>query len=157
MLNDMKKSLYWTILILVDQTCKYIALSSIDLGSLLFIHWVPTYNYGITLNLLGFLSPLILAVGQCCVLFYLRKLSPPKLSWLFIFAGASSNIIDRITHGFIIDYLSFKLLGYTWPAIVNLADIYITIGALHWIWTCQRDPLKNTGNLISRKLQSDEV
>jgi lipoprotein signal peptidase len=44
---------------------------------------------------------------------------------LFIISGAISNIIDRIYFGCVIDFIDLRF----WP-VFNLADIYITIGAI---------------------------
>jgi signal peptidase II len=46
-----------------------------------------------------------------------------KTSLVFILSGAVSNLIDRIVHGCVIDFIDLKF----WP-VFNSADIYITIG-----------------------------
>lgn len=43
---------------------------------------------------------------------------------LFILAGAIGNLYDRITLGFVVDFLDFRV----WP-VFNVADSFITIGA----------------------------
>ena len=45
---------------------------------------------------------------------------------IFILSGAISNIIDRLYFGCIIDFIRIPF----WPAIFNLADVFITIGAV---------------------------
>ena len=40
-----------------------------------------------------------------------------------------SNILDRLIHGYVIDFISIHYNKFYWPAF-NLADIYITIGIL---------------------------
>lgn len=45
----------------------------------------------------------------------------------FILGGAIGNLIDRILHGEVIDFLDFYWSNYHWPAF-NLADSFITIG-----------------------------
>ncbi len=47
-----------------------------------------------------------------------------SLSFSLIFAGATGNLIDRIFHGKVIDFIKI----YWWP-VFNTADIFITIGA----------------------------
>jgi len=44
-----------------------------------------------------------------------------------IMGGIFGNLIDRIIHHGVIDYLSFTVLKYNFP-IFNLADIGITVG-----------------------------
>jgi signal peptidase II len=55
--------------------------------------------------------------------FLKSKQHSEKLALVFILSGAVSNMIDRATHGCVIDFIDLKI----WP-IFNLADIYITIG-----------------------------
>lgn len=43
---------------------------------------------------------------------------------VFILAGAIGNLYDRITLGFVVDFLDFRV----WP-VFNVADSFITIGA----------------------------
>jgi len=44
-----------------------------------------------------------------------------------IVGGALGNVIDRIVHGAVVDFLDFHLAGWHWPAF-NLADTAITLG-----------------------------
>jgi signal peptidase II len=46
-----------------------------------------------------------------------------NISLALILSGASGNLLDRLTHGFIVDFLDFRI----WP-VFNLADSAITIG-----------------------------
>jgi signal peptidase II len=48
-----------------------------------------------------------------------------KTGFTLIISGAISNIIDRIYFGCVIDFIDLRI----WP-VFNLADIYITIGAI---------------------------
>lgn len=47
-----------------------------------------------------------------------------KWASMFILAGAIGNLYDRITLGFVVDFLDFRV----WP-VFNVADSFITIGA----------------------------
>lgn len=42
-----------------------------------------------------------------------------------IFGGSFSNVLDRLVHGGVIDYLDFRV----WP-VFNLADVAINVGVL---------------------------
>lgn len=50
------------------------------------------------------------------------------LSLTLIAAGAVGNLIDRMTLGYVIDFLDFHWAGWHWPAF-NVADIAICCGA----------------------------
>ena len=43
--------------------------------------------------------------------------------------GVIGNLIDRIVHHYVIDFLSFHFFSYYFP-IFNIADIFIVIGFL---------------------------
>ncbi|HVO94319.1 MAG TPA: signal peptidase II [Terriglobales bacterium] len=71
----------------------------------------------------------ILAIGFIVVM--LKRLRDDA-TWLitaltFILAGAIGNLIDRVLHGEVIDFLDVYYKNYHWPAF-NLADSFITIG-----------------------------
>ena len=44
-----------------------------------------------------------------------------------IIGGALGNVIDRLVHGAVVDFLDFHLYGWHWPAF-NVADSAITLG-----------------------------
>lgn len=50
-------------------------------------------------------------------------------AFLLIFAGALSNVCDRMVYGCVVDYLPFFSLS-----MFNLADVWITCGALFIAW-----------------------
>lgn len=42
--------------------------------------------------------------------------------------GAIGNLMDRVRHGEVVDFLDFRLIGgYVWPTF-NLADCWIVVG-----------------------------
>ena len=63
------------------------------------------------------------------LLFYYHKKHTteeiPRTFFVLILGGAISNLIDRIAHGFVIDFINFTF----WPAF-NLADTSITLGTI---------------------------
>ena len=44
-----------------------------------------------------------------------------------ILGGAIGNLIDRVVHGEVIDWLDFHIASYTWPTF-NVADSCIVVG-----------------------------
>jgi signal peptidase II len=47
----------------------------------------------------------------------------------FILGGAVGNVIDRLLHGYVVDFLDFYWGRWHFPAF-NLADSAITLGAI---------------------------
>jgi signal peptidase II len=74
-----------------------------------------------------------LGIAAACVIVYLlkrhgnQKLFSTALS--LIMGGALGNVIDRLVHGRVIDFLDFHVAGWHWPAF-NLADSAIVVGAV---------------------------
>jgi len=52
-----------------------------------------------------------------------------KIGLAFMLAGALGNLIDRVSFGYVIDFLDFRV----WP-VFNLADSFVTIGAVFFGW-----------------------
>lgn len=46
---------------------------------------------------------------------------------VFIAAGAVGNMIDRVSYGYVVDFIYFVLINFP---IFNVADIYVTIGTV---------------------------
>lgn len=51
----------------------------------------------------------------------------------FIIGGAMGNLIDRLSLGYVIDFLDLGFREHRWP-IFNIADIAITVGSIVIIW-----------------------
>ena len=56
-----------------------------------------------------------------------------RFGLILIFSGAIGNVIDRIVHKEVIDFLDFFYKGSHWPAF-NVADSCITIGVSFMIF-----------------------
>ena len=71
----------------------------------------------------------VVAIGF--ILTMLRRLRDEETGMItalaFILGGALGNLIDRLLHGEVIDFLDVYWSNYHWPAF-NLADSFITIG-----------------------------
>ena len=50
-----------------------------------------------------------------------------RFSLILVLSGAVGNFIDRVLHGFVIDFIDVYFGSYHWPAF-NLADSSITLG-----------------------------
>ena len=51
------------------------------------------------------------------------------ISYSMLIGGIMGNMVDRILYGYVIDYLSFNIFGYSFP-IFNLADTFIVVSII---------------------------
>ncbi len=102
-----------------------------------FLGLFKTYNPGIAFSLLSDTNGWAL-VGMrlviVAVVIYLWRKTAPGQSWALlgfalVVAGALGNILDHFIYGHVVDYIRFHVGGWTFP-IFNLADSYITVGAV---------------------------
>lgn len=121
-----------------DQVSKFLAAENLQNPLVLIediLKFVYQENSGVAFSIsipLVFqiiLFPLLTAFGIYLIIKYLDNKKPvvPIVAGL-IFGGAVSNFIDRIIHGYVIDYISVSF----WP-VFNLADIFITGGIFFMI------------------------
>jgi signal peptidase II len=104
-----------------------------------FFNFLLIFNRGAAFSFLSSASGwqrwafTVLGVVAACVIVYLLKrhgnqrLFCTALS--LIMGGALGNVIDRLVHGRVIDFLDFHVGNWHWPAF-NLADSAIVIGAM---------------------------
>ena len=123
------------IIILSDQYTKYII--NINHRSLInndFIFWSIDYvkNYGAAFNMFSgsriFLSTLSSIIGLVLIYLIINKKNINNidlLSYSFILGGTIGNGIDRITRGYVIDFIKLNYINFP---VFNLADISINIG-----------------------------
>jgi signal peptidase II len=83
-------------------------------------------------RLFFFVGVTLVAIGL--IFSFYRKLAPgdrfSALSLGLILGGAVGNLLDRLRHGEVVDFLHFRLWGgYTWPDF-NLADSFIVVGVI---------------------------
>lgn len=71
---------------------------------------------------------------------YISKLDITVYSLLL--GGIIGNLIDRIIHGYVIDYIDFNFLGFNFP-IFNFADICIVLSIFLIIINTIREDLWN--------------
>jgi len=131
-----------TVIVLADQLTKIVIERKFDFGDVhpvtSFFNLVLTYNKGAAFSFLanasGWQSRFFTVIGIAASLFILYLLARHGTQRLFslalalILGGAVGNVIDRLMHGHVIDFLDFHLRGWHWPAF-NLADSAIVCGA----------------------------
>lgn len=129
-------------LIAADQGAKLWIVNNYQLGQSTYItsffNVVRAHNTGAAFSLLanagGWQQTMftIIALGvSAFILVVLWRHSTEKLMCFalsLILSGAIGNLIDRLTYGYVVDFLSFHWRGIYFPAF-NLADSAICIGA----------------------------
>lgn len=140
----MRFALIVAILVLIlDQASKWVILNLVmDPPRVIevtgFFNLVLAYNRGVSFGLFSndwHLGPYVLAgvafLIACGVIFWVRSQRRvlPLFATGLIVGGAVGNLIDRLVHGAVVDFLDFHLSGYHWPAF-NVADSGIVIGVL---------------------------
>lgn len=135
------------VVIFLDQATKMLVSSAFRLGESLsltpFFDLVFVFNRGAAFSFLSqaggwqrwFFVVLALGISAWIVAMLKRhageKLLPAALS--LVLGGALGNVIDRLVHGAVVDFLSFHVAGYYWPAF-NVADSAISVGVALMLW-----------------------
>lgn len=127
------------IILMLDQFIKILVNRYMDLGSSIKI--IPNFfslfylkNTGAAFSILEDSTILLVIISAIVIVLldrYIKKEKNfTKLSEVglgLIMGGIFGNLIDRIIHHGVIDYLSFRIFNYNFP-VFNLADMTIVIG-----------------------------
>jgi len=136
------------LIIVLDQISKYMILASIEFGRQVEVlppvfSLVLTYNPGAAFSFLATESGwqryffILVALGASALIIYMMIRHKADRFLCFALAlvlgGAIGNLIDRIIHGAVVDFLLFRWPGgpalfNPWPAF-NIADSCISVGA----------------------------
>ncbi len=89
-------------------------------------------NHGSFLMLVSFFFVMVFLIYPVASFFFHKKNKEfflkskdgrVYLGWLFIIAGALSNLYDRLVYGYVVDFLDFRF----WP-VFNIGDMSICLG-----------------------------
>ena len=131
------------LLLIADQFTKVLILGYYQHGDATyvtsFLNIVRVHNSGAAFSFLasasGWQRWFFTAVGVGAALFIVHMLRSHPGQKLFSFAmacilgGAIGNVIDRLLHGYVIDFVDMHYAGWHFPAF-NIADSAITVGAV---------------------------
>jgi signal peptidase II len=141
----MLKYLFITSLVIVfDQVSKWLMVSWLSLYETVVV--MPYFNLTMAHNegaAFSFLSQAggwqrwlfigLALVISVVLLVWLAKLKPTEkleaISLSLILGGAIGNVIDRISYGYVIDFIDLYIGHNHWP-VFNIADSAICIGAI---------------------------
>ncbi|MBQ1951055.1 MAG: signal peptidase II [Clostridia bacterium] len=127
------------VLVFIDQISKHLAVAFLKDGPVFSL--IPkvfelrySENTGVAFSLLEnqrwlFIPVTVLVAIVFIVLLFrspLRKYKTFTAACVLILAGGIGNLIDRVWHGYVIDFIYFRLINFP---IFNLADCCVVIGA----------------------------
>jgi len=126
-------------IILFDQLTKILVIKNFQLYESMSIF--PLFNLTFVVNYgfaFGFLNNsslnqiIVICVIFLIIAYFLYLLFKTqdqffRFSLILVLSGAVGNFIDRVIHGFVIDFIDIYLGSYHWPAF-NIADSSITLG-----------------------------
>jgi len=131
------------LVVVLDQLSKTLILGSFQLGDSRFVtSWfnlVRVHNTGAAFSFLagasGWQRWFFVGLGALASGFIVWMLKMHPTQKLFCFAismimgGAVGNVVDRLLHGHVVDFIQLHYGGWYFPSF-NLADSAITLGAI---------------------------
>ncbi|MBT5296424.1 MAG: signal peptidase II [Octadecabacter sp.] len=154
---------FWTgfWIFLVDQLSKYYVLYQINLPNLPnqtyevfppFLTLRMAWNRGVNFGLFADFDMrwVLIAVALIISGFVIRWVRREAMGrWAYISAGllvggALGNVVDRVVHGAVADFLNMSCCGFINPYAFNIADISIFAGAIGLVLFTDNDTKKKT-------------
>ena len=134
------------LILIADQATKVMVMGAYRLGDSTtitsFFNLVRAHNTGAAFSFLasasGWQRWFFTAVGAVATVFIVWMLRSHPGQRLFCFAlacilgGAVGNVVDRLLHGYVVDFVQLHWGGWYFPAF-NVADGAITVGAVSLI------------------------
>ncbi len=125
------------VLLGIDLLLKYLVSTYLTTVNIIDNFFSLTYvlNDGAAFSLFASRTYLLILIALICLFFIIYELKNNlddrmlSIGYSLALAGLLGNFLDRLIDGYIIDYLSFKILGYNYP-IFNFADILIVVGII---------------------------
>ena len=130
--------------IVLDQLSKVYIATHMRLFEIIYV--LPVFNIALLHNTGAAFSMLagaagwtrwffiLLALGiVAAIVIWLMRMPAGASRWVaaglsLVAGGALGNAMDRLTHGYVVDFLQFHYQGWFFPAF-NVADSAITVGA----------------------------
>lgn len=97
------------------------------------INFVYVENTGVAFGMLSdkiyIMIPITIVVVGICMFIYMKNKGESKVfdyAMLLIITGAIGNIMDKLTRGFVVDFINFEFMDFP---VFNIADICVCTGA----------------------------
>lgn len=125
----------------LDQWIKWLVETRMDMHATIdilpFLALYRTHNTGIAFSMLDWMAgPMLIVITLIVIAFvtWLALRTEPhqlmgRIGFALVLSGAVGNLIDRVWLGYVVDYVLFHLPNWSF-AIFNLADAFITVGAI---------------------------
>lgn len=177
-LNYLKLFIFILVLVGIDQLSKYWATVTLKgnediyiIKDVLHLHYLDGGNTGAAWGMLSGHIALFIVFTIIAVTFltkmivnisnnYSLKKSALFLKYIIatLIAGAIGNLIDRIIHNYVIDFIYFKLIDFP---VFNVADCYVTVSCILTVIICvfflTEDEFNSIFSLkIKRNIQNDK-
>ena len=98
-----------------------------------FINFVYVENTGVAFGMFAdkiyIMLPITLIVVGICLFIYIKNKGENSVfdyAILLIITGAIGNIMDKLTRGFVVDFINFEFMEFP---VFNIADICVCTGA----------------------------
>lgn len=108
-----------------------------------FFNLVLAHNTGAAFSFLAdaggwqrwFFTIVAVAISAAIVVMLRRHRGGPllALALALVLGGALGNLYDRVTLGYVVDFVQLHARGYYWPAF-NVADSAISVGVALLVW-----------------------
>jgi signal peptidase II len=120
---------------LIDQITKFLILAKMPLHNAIevlpFLDIVHFRNIGSAFGMFKSLgNPFFIAAAAiACVVVSILIIKDRQngIGYALVLGGAVGNLLDRVAHGSVIDFLYFHIGKHYWPAF-NVADSSLTVG-----------------------------
>jgi signal peptidase II len=127
--------LFISFIVMLDQATKYLARTYINpvepIELLPVLNLVNVRNQGAAFGMFRSLgNNFFIVISVAAILFMLWVIVYAKEDYRvfsLLVGGAIGNLIDRLTLGYVVDFLDVSVSGLHWPAF-NVADSALTIG-----------------------------
>lgn len=140
-------------IVLIDQIIKMLVTTNISYGTSIgnLVRITNVSNTGMAYSI-GQNSTIIIAILNIVIIYLLLRFmiknynnisNIVKISLMMVISGGTSNLIDRIIRGYVVDYIDINQI-FSYP-IFNIADISVVLGVVLII-----------GNLLIKTIKNQE-